>query len=114
MTQICVIELPIIGSDNGLSPGRHQAIIWTNAGMLLIRTLGINFSEIWSEIHTLPFNKMYLKMSSGKRRQFRLGLNVLNKIPVSASPINFQFVLHMKFSYCWTSFMNGKLIIRIV
>ena len=24
----------IIGSDNGLSPGRRQAIIWTNAGIL--------------------------------------------------------------------------------
>ena len=22
------------GSDNGLSPDRHQAIIWTNAGIL--------------------------------------------------------------------------------
>ena len=29
VTQICVNNLTIIGSDNGLSPGRHQAIIWT-------------------------------------------------------------------------------------
>ena len=29
---ICVDKLTIIGSDNGLSPGRRQAIIWTNAG----------------------------------------------------------------------------------
>ena len=36
MTHICVNNLTIIGPDNGLSPGRHQAIIWTNAGMLLI------------------------------------------------------------------------------
>ena len=36
----------IIGSDNGLSPGWHQAIIWTNAGILLIRTLGIDYIEI--------------------------------------------------------------------
>ena len=36
MTQICVGKLSIIGSDNGLSPGRRQAIIWTNAGILLI------------------------------------------------------------------------------
>ena len=27
-----------IGSDNGLSPDRRQAIIWTNADILLIRT----------------------------------------------------------------------------
>ena len=43
---ICISELPIIGSDNGLSPGRRQAIIWTNVGILLIPTLGINFSDI--------------------------------------------------------------------
>ena len=34
VTHICVIELTIIDSDNGLSPGWHQAIIWTNAGIL--------------------------------------------------------------------------------
>ena len=33
MTHICVSKLTIIGSDIGLSPGRHQAIIWTNAGI---------------------------------------------------------------------------------
>ena len=35
-----------IGSDNGLSPGQRQAIIWTNFGISLIRPLGTNFSEI--------------------------------------------------------------------
>ena len=39
MTHICVGNLIIIGSDNALSPGRRQAIIWTNAGLLLIGTL---------------------------------------------------------------------------
>ena len=66
----------IIGSDNGLSPGRRQAIIWTNARILVIRTLGTNFSEILSKIHTFSFKKMCLKMSSGKWRSFCLGLNV--------------------------------------
>ena len=37
---ICISKQAIIGSDNGLAPGRHQAIIWTNAGILLIHTLG--------------------------------------------------------------------------
>ena len=46
MTHICVSKQTIIGSDNGLSAGRRQAIIWTNAGILLIGTLGTNFSEI--------------------------------------------------------------------
>ena len=80
LTHIRVSELPIIGSDNGLSPGRRQAIIWTNAGILLIRTLGIKFCEILSEIHTFSFTKMYLKMSSGKPRPFCLGVNVLKTV----------------------------------
>ena len=46
MTHICVSILTIIGSDNGLLRGRHQAIIWTNAGILLIRPLGTNFNEM--------------------------------------------------------------------
>ena len=67
----------IIGSDNGISHGRHQAIIWTNAGILLIEPLGTNFSEILIEIDTFSFKKMHLKMSSAKWRPFCLGLNVL-------------------------------------
>ena len=77
VTHTCVSELTIIGSDNGLSPGRRPAIIWTNAGILLIRTLGTNFSEILSEIRAFSFKKMHLKMSSAKWRPFCLGLNVL-------------------------------------
>ena len=42
VTHICVGELTIIGSDNGFSSGRRQAIIWTNAGMFLIEPLGTN------------------------------------------------------------------------
>ena len=49
MTHICVGKLTITGSDNGLSPGRRQAIIWTNAGILLIWTFGTNFNEILIE-----------------------------------------------------------------
>ena len=39
LTHICVSKVIVIGLDNGLSPGRPQAIIWTNDWMLLIRTL---------------------------------------------------------------------------
>ena len=35
-----------IGSGNGLSPDRHQAITWTNADLLSIGPLGTTFSEI--------------------------------------------------------------------
>ena len=46
LTHICVSKLTSIASDNGLSPGRRQAIIWTNAGILIIGPLWTNFSEI--------------------------------------------------------------------
>ena len=74
---ICVGKLTIIGSGNGLSPGRRQAIIWTNAGILLIGPLGTNFSEILIEIQTFSLRKIRLKMSSAKCCSFRPGLNVL-------------------------------------
>ena len=66
VTHICVSKLSIIDSDSGLSPGQRQTIIWTNAGILLIWTLGTNFSENLITIHTFSFKKMQLKMSSGK------------------------------------------------
>ena len=79
VTHICVSKLSIIGSDNDLSLDRRQAIIWTNAGILLIGTLGTNFNEILMEIHTFSFKKIHLKMSSGKWRPFCHGLNMLTK-----------------------------------
>ena len=78
VTHICVSSLTIIGSGNGLSTDRRQAMIWTNAGILIIRTLRIHFSEIFIKIHTFSFKKMHLKMSSVKWRPFCLGLNVLS------------------------------------
>ena len=77
VTHICVVNLTIIGSDNGLSPGRRQAITWTNVGILLIGPLWTHFSEMLIEIHTFSFKKIHLKMSSGKLRLFCLGPNVL-------------------------------------
>ena len=82
MTHICVSKLTIIGSNNGLSPDGCQAIIWTNARLLLIGPLGTNFSEFLIKILTFSFKKMRLKVSSAKRRQFCLGLNVLTKYTV--------------------------------
>ena len=70
VTHICVGKRIIIGSDNGLSRGRRQAIIWTNAGILWFGPLRTNFSEILSEIHSFSFKKMHLKMSSAKWRPF--------------------------------------------
>ena len=35
-----------------MPPGRHQVIIWTNVGILLIRPLETNYSDILIEIQT--------------------------------------------------------------
>ena len=76
MTHICVNIIIIIGSDNDLLSGRHQAIIWIDAGLSLIGPLGITFSEILIEINTFSLKKMHLKLSA-KWRLFRLDLNEL-------------------------------------
>ena len=80
VTHICVGKLTIIGWHNGLSPERRQAIIWTNAGIVLIGPLGTNFSEILIEIQIFSLKKIRLKMSSAKCCSFRLGHSVLKII----------------------------------
>ena len=45
VTLICVSNFTVIG--------RRQDIIWTNDGILLIRTLWTNFKEILSEIRNI-------------------------------------------------------------
>ena len=77
VTQICVANLAIIGLDNGLSPGLHQAIIWTNAARLLIVPFETIFGEFLVVIQTCSSKKMHLKMSFAKWRPFCLCLSVL-------------------------------------
>ena len=62
-----------------LSPGRWQAIIWTNGGILIIQTSGTIFSEIVSESHVFLYNKMHLKMSV-KWWKFCLGQKGLKQL----------------------------------
>ena len=84
VTHLCVSKLTSIASDNGLSPGRRQAIIWNNAGILLIGPLGTNCSEILIEIQTFSLKKISLKISSAKCRPFRPGFSVLSLPQFSA------------------------------
>ena len=77
---ICISRLTTIGLDNGLSPGRRQSIIWTNAGILLIRPLGTNFGEFFIQnynifIHENTFEIVVCEMAAILSR---LSLNVLN------------------------------------
>ena len=77
VTHICIGNLNIIGSDNGLSPGRRQAIIRSNDGIMVIGPVGTNVKEILIEIHILAFRKLHLDVSSVKWQPFCLGLSVL-------------------------------------
>ena len=59
-----------IGSDNGLSPIRRQAIISTNTGLLSTGPLRTTFSEIFIKIQNFSFGKMHMKISPAKWRPF--------------------------------------------
>ena len=61
MTHICVGNLTIIGSNNGLALTRR-----TNDGILLIGPLGTNFGDILIEIQKFSLKKIRVKMSSVK------------------------------------------------
>ena len=76
VTQICGSKLTMIGLNNGLLPGRHQAIIWIHVRILLIWSLGTNHSELLIEIYITSSKKMYLKCPSAKLRPCCRGLNV--------------------------------------
>ena len=102
MTHICVSKLTIIVSYNGLSPGRREAIIWTNDGILLIRTFRTHFSEIVSEIHTFTFKNMHFKMSSGKWWPSCLGLNVL----ISSRCFTYALLYHWCYVFFQYHLMN--------
>ena len=58
----------IYATLNWVSNGSDNAIIETNAGLLLIRPLGTNFNEILIKIQKFSFTKMHLKRSSAKWR----------------------------------------------
>ena len=95
MTHLCVGNPSIIGSDNGLSPGWSQAIIRTNAGILLFGPLGTNFSDISIQIQTFLLKKMHFKMSSAKWRPFCLGFNVFNTKIIIPSEQQTQYLGYM-------------------
>ena len=79
----------------------------TNTGILLIGSLGTDFSDILIKIYTFLLKKMHMKMSPGKWRSSCLGLNVLSSFRICmekpAHPINpIEAKLDIYFSY-WTS-----------
>ena len=81
VTHICGGKLIIIGSDNGLSPGRRHYLIrcWDFVHWTLRNKLQWHFNRN----SNIFIKKMRLKMSA-KWRPFCLGLNVLTAANVDA------------------------------
>ena len=52
----------IISSYSGVPHARRQAIIWTNAGLLLTGSLGSTSGAFLIEIHCVLLKKTYLKV----------------------------------------------------
>ena len=59
--EINVMILSSVCASQGIISSRRQAIIWTNAGILLIGPLGTNFNEILIKIHKFSFKKIHFK-----------------------------------------------------
>ena len=78
VTHMCVGNLTNIGSDNGLLPGRPQAIIWTNAAILFIGPLGTKLQWNFNSNSYIFIQENPFKMSHGKWLPFCLGLSVLS------------------------------------
>ena len=97
-----------IGSDNGLSLVRCQAIIWTYAGLLLIGPLRTNLSEILIEIQTFSLKKIRLKMSSVICCPFRLGLKVLS-LWLGIERVISHYSKTMMTQIPWAIFSGGSL-----
>ena len=51
------VKLIMIGCNNGLSSGGSPVIIWTNAGIFVVGTLGLNCTEIWIIKHNFYLRK---------------------------------------------------------
>ena len=90
MTHVCVGNLTIIVSDHGLSPGRRQAIIWIDAGILLIGPLWTNWNinrNSYIFIQENPFENVVCKMASILSR-----FNELSGLPRYYLPIGLNTV----------------------
>ena len=59
VTHICVSQLTLFGSDNGLAADRRQAIIWSNAGIVFTGPLRTSLSGILIESKFIHFRKCF-------------------------------------------------------
>ena len=77
MWHLCVNKLGPNLLVNDRSRNRCQAIIWSNPIIVLIGSLGTNFSETWTETHRFSFTEINLKVSSARYRPSCVRFNVV-------------------------------------
>ena len=85
VTHMCVSRLTTIGSDNGLSPDRRQAIIWTNAGILLVGPLG-------TKLHWKLYQKSYIWIKENAFENILSRLQYVKRIESSELPPYITFI----------------------
>ena len=118
VTHICVDKLSLVQIMACLLDGAKPLSERTNAGILLIGPLGINFSEIVIEIYIFSFKKMHLKMSYGKWRPFCLSHNELTHRQTvrenTCKTINSRdeclfkgYFIDINYSYSYMNFTKG-------
>ena len=99
----------IIGSDNGLLPVQHQAIILKNADIMSVAPLETYLNEILFEIQKFSFQEMYLKMLSAKCQAICLGLNVLTNWQQEMHYTN-AYLIHLGLAlFFWSYKLNNKI-----
>ena len=94
-----------IGSGNGLSPVRRQAINWTNGCLLPIGHLETNFIEILIKIQNFSF----MKMPSLKWPPFCPGGDELRLLFVLASTIHIHTVCRLHIYECMLDSWESKI-----
>ena len=113
---ICISKLTIIGSDNGLFPGWWQAIIWTNAGILLTGPLEPNFSEILNRnsyifIQENAFENIIWKMTAILSRSQCVNISQPEQNGWNFADYIFESIF-MNENYCILSEMSLKLVLK--
>ena len=109
MTRIWVSELTIIGSDNGLSPERLQAIVWINAEILFNWALGNkrqwDFNrKLYIFIPEYACENVVCEMAA-----IFPGLNVLTHLPLALKFYHF----HSKNAFEIVACQSGGYFVRI-
>ena len=66
VTHICIRKLTTNGSDNGLTPGRHQSIAWTNCWNIINWTLSNKLRWNFRRNSYICTQESVFRMSSAK------------------------------------------------